>query len=184
MIKEKALNKIYSTVLKIITLPDTCRLDSCCYNMTLNPYKQACVPLCHDCAQCPMTTPDDWSSYVPPTSLYSPAGGTAQSRHGGKILVALEAPGAHTSESSEPLTALCSCRGIVRKMGLAGRITPDQVAKKWDNLKTKYKVRTCSEGSEPPCLLWLAECPEMRKYCKKFWWGNVSLLFVSQKKSI
>lgn len=25
-------------------------------------------------------------------------------------------------------------------MGLTGKITPDQVAKKWDNLKTKFKV--------------------------------------------
>lgn len=27
-------------------------------------------------------------------------------------------------------------------MGLSGKITPDQVAKKWDNLKTKFKVTT------------------------------------------
>lgn len=32
-------------------------------------------------------------------------------------------------------------RGIVKEMGLTGKITPDQVAKKWDNLKTKFKVR-------------------------------------------
>ena len=32
------------------------------------------------------------------------------------------------------------CRGIVKEMGLTGKITPDQVAKKWDNLKTKFKV--------------------------------------------
>lgn len=25
-------------------------------------------------------------------------------------------------------------------MGLTGKITPDQVAKKWDNLKSKFKV--------------------------------------------
>lgn len=57
-------------------------------------------------------------------------------------------------KSSELLTDLCCCRGILRKMGLAGRITPDQVAKKWDNLKTKYKVRTCCDGYEPPqCLM-------------------------------
>ena len=31
-------------------------------------------------------------------------------------------------------------RGIVKEMGLTGKITPDQVAKKWDNLKTKFKV--------------------------------------------
>ncbi len=33
-------------------------------------------------------------------------------------------------------------RGIVKEMGLTGKITPDQVAKKWDNLKTKFKVTT------------------------------------------
>lgn len=32
-------------------------------------------------------------------------------------------------------------RGIVKAMGLTGKITPDQVAKKWDNLKSKFKVR-------------------------------------------
>ncbi|XP_053741568.1 uncharacterized protein zgc:171459 [Synchiropus splendidus] len=30
-------------------------------------------------------------------------------------------------------------RGIVKELGLTGKISPDQVAKKWDNLKTKYK---------------------------------------------
>lgn len=35
-------------------------------------------------------------------------------------------------------------RGIVKEMGLTGKITPDQVAKKWDNLKTKFKVTTSS----------------------------------------
>ncbi|XP_037539049.1 uncharacterized protein LOC119415952 [Nematolebias whitei] len=30
-------------------------------------------------------------------------------------------------------------RGIVKEMGLTGKLTPDQVAKKWDNLKTKFK---------------------------------------------
>ncbi|MEQ2201569.1 hypothetical protein XENOCAPTIV_014436, partial [Xenoophorus captivus] len=30
--------------------------------------------------------------------------------------------------------------GIVKEMGLTGKITPDQVAKKWDNLKSKFKV--------------------------------------------
>lgn len=36
----------------------------------------------------------------------------------------------------------CVHRGIVKEMGLTGKITPDQVAKKWDNLKTKFKVTT------------------------------------------
>ncbi|XP_015258729.1 PREDICTED: uncharacterized protein LOC107103512 [Cyprinodon variegatus] len=36
-------------------------------------------------------------------------------------------------------TAKPAWRGIVRAMGLTGKITPDQVAKKWDNLKTKFK---------------------------------------------
>ncbi|XP_040893773.1 uncharacterized protein LOC121181724 [Toxotes jaculatrix] len=36
-------------------------------------------------------------------------------------------------------TAKPAWRGIVKEMGLMGKITPDQVAKKWDNLKTKFK---------------------------------------------
>ncbi|XP_063333563.1 uncharacterized protein zgc:171459 [Pelmatolapia mariae] len=36
-------------------------------------------------------------------------------------------------------TAKPAWRGIVKEMGLTGKITPDQVAKKWDNLKTKFK---------------------------------------------
>uniref|UniRef100_A0AAV2L2D8 Myb/SANT-like DNA-binding domain-containing protein n=1 Tax=Knipowitschia caucasica TaxID=637954 RepID=A0AAV2L2D8_KNICA len=30
-------------------------------------------------------------------------------------------------------------RAVVKELGLAGKITPDQVAKKWDNLKTRFK---------------------------------------------
>ncbi|KAM4573167.1 uncharacterized protein PAE49_008075 isoform 2-T2 [Odontesthes bonariensis] len=36
-------------------------------------------------------------------------------------------------------TAKPAWRGIVKELGLSGKITPDQVAKKWDNLKTKFK---------------------------------------------
>ncbi|XP_029008645.1 uncharacterized protein LOC114856920 isoform X2 [Betta splendens] len=36
-------------------------------------------------------------------------------------------------------TAKPAWRGIVKEMGLTGKITPDQVSKKWDNLKTKFK---------------------------------------------
>ncbi|KAF7224931.1 uncharacterized protein [Nothobranchius furzeri] len=36
-------------------------------------------------------------------------------------------------------TAKPAWRGIVKELGLMGKITPDQVAKKWDNLKTKFK---------------------------------------------
>ncbi|XP_056138252.1 uncharacterized protein LOC130114408 [Lampris incognitus] len=36
-------------------------------------------------------------------------------------------------------TAKPAWRGIVKELGLTGKITPDQVAKKWDNLKTKFK---------------------------------------------
>ncbi|XP_068579096.1 uncharacterized protein [Cebidichthys violaceus] len=36
-------------------------------------------------------------------------------------------------------TAKPAWRGIVKEMCLTGKITPDQVAKKWDNLKTKFK---------------------------------------------
>ncbi|XP_061697151.1 uncharacterized protein LOC133511996 [Syngnathoides biaculeatus] len=41
-------------------------------------------------------------------------------------------------------------RGIVEEMGLTGKITPDQVAKKWDNLKTKFKdLKFPPRGVEP-----------------------------------
>ncbi|XP_051916141.1 uncharacterized protein LOC127597269 isoform X2 [Hippocampus zosterae] len=41
-------------------------------------------------------------------------------------------------------------RGIVKEMGLTGKITPDQVAKKWDNLKTKFKdLKFPPRGAEP-----------------------------------
>lgn len=36
-------------------------------------------------------------------------------------------------------------------MGLTGKITPDQVAKKWDNLKSKFKVTLPRDG--PPAVL-------------------------------
>ncbi|XP_067090297.1 uncharacterized protein [Osmerus mordax] len=36
-------------------------------------------------------------------------------------------------------TAKPAWRAIVKEMGLAGKLTPDQVGKKWDNLKTKFK---------------------------------------------
>ncbi|XP_024911779.1 uncharacterized protein LOC103379726 isoform X4 [Cynoglossus semilaevis] len=36
-------------------------------------------------------------------------------------------------------TAKPAWRGIVKELGLTGKITPDQVSKKWDNLKTKFK---------------------------------------------
>ncbi|XP_051916140.1 uncharacterized protein LOC127597269 isoform X1 [Hippocampus zosterae] len=40
--------------------------------------------------------------------------------------------------------------GIVKEMGLTGKITPDQVAKKWDNLKTKFKdLKFPPRGAEP-----------------------------------
>lgn len=29
---------------------------------------------------------------------------------------------------------------ILRGLGLEGKLTADQIAKKWDNLRTKYKV--------------------------------------------
>lgn len=36
---------------------------------------------------------------------------------------------------------------ILKGLGLEGKLTADQIAKKWDNLRTKYKVR-----SETWCL--------------------------------
>lgn len=38
-------------------------------------------------------------------------------------------------------TLLCvSPSTILRGLGLEGKLTADQIAKKWDNLRTKYKV--------------------------------------------
>lgn len=37
---------------------------------------------------------------------------------------------------------LCiSYRAILYELGLQGKLTTDQLAKKWDNLKRRYKVR-------------------------------------------
>ncbi|KAG7266603.1 hypothetical protein CRUP_031550 [Coryphaenoides rupestris] len=48
-------------------------------------------------------------------------------------------------------TAKPAWRGIVKEMGLTGKITPDQVAKKWDNLKTKFKdLKFPPRGVETP----------------------------------
>ncbi|CAL8260248.1 unnamed protein product [Merluccius merluccius] len=48
-------------------------------------------------------------------------------------------------------TAKPAWRGIVKEMGLTGKITPDQVAKKWDNLKTKFKdLKFPPRGVESP----------------------------------
>lgn len=46
----------------------------------------------------------------------------------------------------------------MKEMGLTGKITPDQVAKKWDNLKTKFKVTNLLHSSAEdyifvPCYL-------------------------------
>jgi len=52
----------------------------------------------------------------------------------------------------------------VKELGLTGKITPDQVAKKWDNLKTKFKVTTptcftcCSREATPPRDSWYCVC--------------------------
>lgn len=37
---------------------------------------------------------------------------------------------------------LCVLSTILKGLGLEGKLTADQIAKKWDNLRTKYKV-TC-----------------------------------------
>lgn len=36
---------------------------------------------------------------------------------------------------------------ILRGLGLEGKLTADQIAKKWDNLRTKYKVRGLTEAA-------------------------------------
>lgn len=39
------------------------------------------------------------------------------------------------------LVLLRFCSTILKGLGLEGKLTADQIAKKWDNLRTKYKVR-------------------------------------------
>lgn len=36
--------------------------------------------------------------------------------------------------------SVVSCRAILYELGLQGKLTTDQLAKKWDNLKRRYKV--------------------------------------------
>jgi len=38
-------------------------------------------------------------------------------------------------------------RAILFELGLQGKLTTDQLAKKWDNLKRRYKVRPPTSGS-------------------------------------
>ena len=38
-------------------------------------------------------------------------------------------------------TCVVFLREILQQMGLDGQVSPTQAAKKWDNLKQKYKVR-------------------------------------------
>lgn len=42
--------------------------------------------------------------------------------------------------SAEPLLVLFLIRAILYELGLQGKLTTDQLAKKWDNLKRRYKV--------------------------------------------
>lgn len=53
-----------------------------------------------------------------------------------------------------PLPAdLCvSISTILRGLGLEGKLTAEQIAKKWDNLRTKYKVRLDSGPGWSPHL--------------------------------
>lgn len=47
----------------------------------------------------------------------------------------------HFSRTDPPPTLLCVSPSIILKgLGLEGKLTADQIAKKWDNLRTKYKV--------------------------------------------
>lgn len=45
--------------------------------------------------------------------------------------------------ASVPLSSpsCVSLSTILKGLGLEGKLTADQIAKKWDNLRTKYKVR-------------------------------------------
>lgn len=44
------------------------------------------------------------------------------------------------------------CRAILFELGLQGKLTTDQLAKKWDNLKRRYKV-----NPGPQCRLMLVQ---------------------------
>lgn len=39
------------------------------------------------------------------------------------------------------LVLVLSCRAILYELGLQEKLTTEQLAKKWDNLKRRYKVR-------------------------------------------
>lgn len=43
----------------------------------------------------------------------------------------------------------CFFRAILHELGLQGRVTTEQLSKKWDNMKRRYKVRRrrCSAHS-------------------------------------
>ena len=46
------------------------------------------------------------------------------------------------------------CSAILKGLGLEGKLTADQIAKKWENLKTRYKVKcVCTWKKEVGCLL-------------------------------
>ena len=66
------------------------------------------------------------------------------------------------------------CRGIVKEMGLTGKITPDQVAKKWDNLKTKFKVTNLQFPTVRVVLRWEEvdhmTCLDVFTACEQLQW--------------
>lgn len=43
-------------------------------------------------------------------------------------------------------------RAILYELGLQGKLTTDQLAKKWDNLKRRYKVRPLTPARPGPRL--------------------------------
>lgn len=54
---------------------------------------------------------------------------------------------------------------IIREMGLEGKATTEQVAKKWDNLKRKYKELKCATpGTGPDPVSW-------------YWFGTMDKIF-------
>lgn len=64
-----------------------------------------------------------------------------------------------TAPSEGPLSAdLCVfISTILKGLGLEGKLTSEQIAKKWDNLRTKYKVRhdsaqRCTPSVKSPLL--------------------------------
>lgn len=47
-----------------------------------------------------------------------------------------------------------SCRAILHELGLQGKLTTEQLSKKWDNMKRRYKVSDPTGGLVWSGLVW------------------------------